>query len=109
MVLQELIADKDVESPEDKIVKQLLKQDLEGVLRTLNPREREVLRLRFGLDDGRAKTLEEIGTIFKVTRERIRQIEAKAMRKLRQPSRNSILLEYLEVRIEDEESVEQLH
>jgi RNA polymerase sigma factor (RpoD-like family) len=98
----ELIADKDVESPEDKIVKQLLKQDLEGVLRTLNPREREVLRLRFGLDDGRAKTLEEIGTIFKVTRERIRQIEAKAMRKLRQPSRNSILREYLEVRTEEE-------
>ncbi|KAG0568696.1 hypothetical protein M758_6G035700 [Ceratodon purpureus] len=95
----ELVADKDVESPEDAIVKQLMKQDVEGVLCTLNPREREVLRLRFGLDDGRAKTLEEIGNIFKVTRERIRQIEAKAMRKLRQPSRNSVLREYLDVKI----------
>lgn len=94
----ELVADKDVESPEDAIVKQLLRQDLEGVLCTLNPRERDVLRLRFGLDDGRAKTLEEIGYIFKVTRERIRQIEAKAMRKLRQPSRNHVLREYLEVK-----------
>ena len=92
-----MIADKDVESPEDAIVKQLLRQDLEGVLRTLNPREREVLRLRFGLDDGRPKTLEEIGHHFKVTRERIRQIEAKAMRKLRQPTRNTVLREYLEV------------
>ena len=80
-------------------MKQLMKQDVEGVLCTLNPREREVLRLRFGLDDGRAKTLEEIGNIFKVTRERIRQIEAKAMRKLRQPSRNSVLREYLDVKI----------
>lgn len=95
---QELVADTDVDSPEDAIVKQLMRQDIEGVLRTLNPREREVLRLRFGLDDGRSKTLEEIGQIFKVTRERIRQIEAKAMRKLRQPSRNSILREYLDVK-----------
>ncbi|XP_024395432.1 uncharacterized protein [Physcomitrium patens] len=96
--LGELVADTDVDSPEDAIVKQLMRQDIEGVLRTLNPREREVLRLRFGLDDGRSKTLEEIGQIFKVTRERIRQIEAKAMRKLRQPSRNSILREYLDVK-----------
>lgn len=95
---QELVADKDVESPEDAIVKQLMKQEIDGVLRTLNPREREVLRLRFGLDDGRPKTLEEIGHIFKVTRERIRQIEAKGMRKLKQPSRNSVLREYLEVK-----------
>lgn len=101
LMFQELVPDKDVESPEDAIVKQLLKQDVEGVLRTLNPREREVLRLRFGLDDGRTKTLEEIGHIFKVTRERIRQIEAKAMRKLRQPARNSVLREYLEVKTED--------
>lgn len=96
----ELVADKDVESPEDAIVRQLLKQELDGVLSTLNPRERDVLRLRFGLDDGRAKTLEEIGHIFKVTRERIRQIEAKAMRKLRQPSRNNVLREYLDVKTE---------
>lgn len=79
-------------------MKQLLKQDVDGVLRTLSPREKDVLRLRFGFDDGRARTLEEIGQIFKVTRERIRQIEAKAMRKLRQPSRNSILREYLDVK-----------
>lgn len=95
---QELVPDKDVESPEEAIVKQLLKQDLEGVLSTLNPREKEVLRLRYGLDDGRSKTLEEIGNVFKVTRERIRQIEAKAMRKLRQPGRNGVLREYLDVK-----------
>jgi len=95
---QELVADKDVQSPEDGIVKQLLKQDVEGVLRTLSPRERDVLRMRFGFDDEQSRTLEEIGRIFKVTRERIRQIEAKAMRKLRQPGRNSILLGYLDVK-----------
>jgi RNA polymerase primary sigma factor len=98
VLLQELVPDKDVESPEEAIVKQLLKQDLEGVLSTLNPREKEVLRLRYGLDDGRSKTLEEIGNVFKVTRERIRQIEAKAMRKLRQPGRNGVLREYLDVK-----------
>lgn len=94
----EMIADKDVESPEDDLIRQVLKQDVDGVLCTLNPREREVLRLRFGLDDGQSRTLEEIGTLFKVTRERIRQIEAKAMRKLRQPSRNGVLREYLDVK-----------
>ena len=73
----------------------LLKEDLENVLNTLNPRERDVLRLRYGLDDGRVKTLEEIGNVFSVTRERIRQIEAKALRKLRQPSRNGILRDYI--------------
>lgn len=93
-----MIADKDVESPEDDLIRQVLKQDVDGVLCTLNPREREVLRLRFGLDDGQSRTLEEIGTLFKVTRERIRQIEAKAMRKLRQPSRNGVLREYLDVK-----------
>ena len=69
--------------------------DLESVLNSLSPRERDVLRLRYGLDDGRMKTLEEIGQIFNVTRERIRQIEAKALRKLRHPNRNSILKEYI--------------
>lgn len=98
VLFQELVPDKDVESPEDAIVKQLLKQDLDGVLSTLNPREKEVLRLRYGLDDGRSRTLEEIGNVFKVTRERIRQIEAKAMRKLRQPGRNGVLREYLDVK-----------
>ncbi|CAM6037639.1 unnamed protein product [Sphagnum compactum] len=93
----DLVPDRGIESAEDAISKQLLKQDLAAVLHTLNPRERDVLRLRYGLDDGRTKTLEEIGHIFRVTRERIRQIEAKAMRKLRQPSRNNALREYLEI------------
>jgi len=87
--------ESDGETPEDQVSKSLLREDLEGVLGTLNPRERDVLRLRYGLDDGRMKTLEEIGQIFNVTRERIRQIEAKALRKLRHPNRNSILKEYI--------------
>lgn len=85
----------DGETPEDEVSKNLLREDLEYVLDSLSPRERDVLRLRYGLDDGRMKTLEEIGQIFNVTRERIRQIEAKALRKLRHPNRNSILKEYI--------------
>ncbi len=85
----------DGETPEDEVSKSLLREDLENVLDTLSTRERDVLRLRYGLDDGRMKTLEEIGQIFNVTRERIRQIEAKALRKLRHPNRNSILKEYI--------------
>ena len=85
----------DGETPEDQVSKSLLREDLENVLDTLSPRERDVLRLRYGLDDGRMKTLEEIGQIFNVTRERIRQIEAKALRKLRHPNRNSSLKEYI--------------
>ncbi|KAG6558042.1 hypothetical protein Mapa_000222 [Marchantia paleacea] len=95
--LGEVIPDKDIDSPEEAISKRLLKQDLDVVLHTLSPRERDVLRLRYGLDDGRMRTLEEIGNVFKVTRERIRQIEAKALRKLRQPSRNTALREYLDL------------
>jgi RNA polymerase primary sigma factor len=87
--------ESDNETPEDQVAKNLLREDLESVLDTLSPRERDVLRLRYGLDDGRMKTLEEIGQIFNVTRERIRQIEAKALRKLRHPNRNSILKEYI--------------
>ena len=83
------------ETPEDQVSKNLLREDLEKVLDSLGPRERDVLRLRYGLDDGRMKTLEEIGQIFNVTRERIRQIEAKALRKLRHPNRNSVLKEYI--------------
>jgi RNA polymerase primary sigma factor len=83
------------ETPEDRVAKNLLREDLESVLNTLSARERDVLRLRYGLDDGRMKTLEEIGHIFNVTRERIRQIEAKALRKLRHPNRNSVLKEYI--------------
>ncbi|MBU6228956.1 MAG: RNA polymerase sigma factor RpoD [Cyanobacteria bacterium REEB459] len=87
--------ESDGETPEDQVSKSLLREDLESVLGSLSPRERDVLRLRYGLDDGRMKTLEEIGQIFNVTRERIRQIEAKALRKLRHPNRNSILKEYI--------------
>ena len=74
----------------------VLKEQLEEVLETLTPREKKVLRLRFGLDDGRARTLEEVGHFFQVTRERIRQIEAKALRKLRHPSRSKKLKDFLE-------------
>jgi RNA polymerase primary sigma factor len=74
----------------------LLKEQVEGVLDSLTPRERRVLQLRFGLEDGRSRTLEEVGRDFNVTRERIRQIEAKALRKLRHPSRSRKLKDYLE-------------
>tara|TARA_Y100001968_G_scaffold330106_1_gene381053 strand:- start:233 stop:1561 length:1329 start_codon:yes stop_codon:yes gene_type:complete len=87
----------DIENPDQDVAKNLLREDLEGVLATLSPRERDVLRLRYGLDDGRMKTLEEIGQIFDVTRERIRQIEAKALRKLRHPNRNGVLKEYIKL------------
>ena len=83
------------ENPDQDVAKNLLREDLESVLATLSPRERDVLRLRYGLDDGRMKTLEDIGQIFDVTRERIRQIEAKALRKLRHPNRNGVLKEYI--------------
>ena len=85
----------DIENPEQDVSKTLLREDLEGVLATLSPRERDVLRLRYGIDDGRMKTLEEIGQIFDVTRERIRQIEAKALRKLKHPSRSKQLKFFL--------------
>lgn len=93
--VEDTLVDNITEHPEESSGKVLLKEDLENVLNTLNPRERDVLRLRYGLDDGRVKTLEEIGNVFSVTRERIRQIEAKALRKLRQPSRNGILRDYI--------------
>lgn len=83
------------DTPEDATMKTLLREDLENVLNTLSPRERDVVRMRYGFDDGKMKTLEEIGTIFAVTRERIRQIEAKALRKLRHPTRNAVLREYV--------------
>ncbi|MDT9178231.1 MAG: sigma-70 family RNA polymerase sigma factor [Limnospira sp. PMC 1291.21] len=87
--------ESDGETPEAQVSKKLLREDLESVLDTLSPSERDILRLRYGLDDGRMKTLEEIGKIFNVTRERIRQIEAKALRKLRHSDRNSILKKYI--------------
>ena len=73
----------------------MLKEQLNDVMKTLTPREAKVLRLRFGLDDGKSRTLEEVGKQFNVTRERIRQIEAKALRKLRHPSRSKKLKEYM--------------
>lgn len=85
----------DGETPEDQVSKNLLREDLESVLDTLSPRQRDVIRMRFGLDDGREKTLEEISNIFDVTRARIRQIEVKALNKLGDPNGNSILEDYI--------------
>ncbi|AMV61577.1 RNA polymerase sigma factor RpoD [Pediococcus damnosus] len=94
--LGDFIEDQDATSPADHAAYELLKEQLEGVLDTLTDREENVLRLRFGLDDGRTRTLEEVGKVFGVTRERIRQIEAKALRKLRHPSRSKQLKDFLE-------------
>lgn len=94
--LGDFIQDDNVPVPADAAAFTLLKEQLVEVLGTLTEREQKVLRLRFGLDDGRARTLEEVGKEFNVTRERIRQIEAKALRKLRHPSRSRKLKDYLE-------------
>ncbi len=94
--LGDFIPDDDAQAPADAATSTLLKEQLVDVLETLTEREQKVLRLRFGLDDGRARTLEEVGKEFEVTRERIRQIEAKALRKLRHPSRSKKLKDYLE-------------
>ena len=94
--LGDFIPDEDVPSPADAAAFSMLKDQLNEVLSTLTDREQEVLRLRFGLDDGRQRTLEEVGQQFNVTRERIRQIEAKALRKLRHPNRSRRLKDYLE-------------
>ena len=94
--LGDFIEDDDVPAPAEAASFQLLKEQLVEVLDTLTEREQKVLRLRFGLDDGRARTLEEVGQVFGVTRERIRQIEAKALRKLRHPSRSKKLKDFLE-------------
>jgi RNA polymerase primary sigma factor len=94
--LGDFIEDQDAPAPAEAASFRLLKEQLEDVLNTLTPREEKVLRLRFGLDDGRARTLEEVGQIFNVTRERIRQIEAKALRKLRHPSRSKKLKDFLD-------------
>ena len=93
--LGDFIPDDDIPAPADAAAFSLLKEQLNEVLNTLNERERDVLRLRFGLVDGKARTLEEVGSQFNVTRERIRQIEAKALRKLRHPSRSKKLKDYL--------------
>ena len=94
--LGDFIQDDNVEIPADAATYTLLHEQLMDVLSTLTEREQKVLRLRFGLDDGRPRTLEEVGRQFNVTRERIRQIEAKALRKLRHPSRSKILKDYLD-------------
>ncbi len=93
--LGEFITDEDAPAPSEAASFMLLKEQLVDVLDTLTPREERVLRLRFGLDDGRSRTLEEVGKVFNVTRERIRQIEAKALRKLRHPSRSRKLKDFL--------------
>ncbi|ADD02799.1 RNA polymerase, sigma 70 subunit, RpoD subfamily [Thermoanaerobacter italicus Ab9] len=94
--LGDFIPDEDAPAPAEAAAFTMLKEQLMDVLDTLTPREEKVLRLRFGLDDGRARTLEEVGKEFNVTRERIRQIEAKALRKLRHPSRSKKLKDFLD-------------
>jgi RNA polymerase primary sigma factor len=94
--LSDFIEDHNALPPVDSASRQLLKEQIDEVLSSLTPRERQVLRFRFGLEDGRSRTLEEVGKEFNVTRERIRQIEAKAIRKLRHPSRSRKLRDYLE-------------
>ncbi|MBR0426525.1 MAG: RNA polymerase sigma factor RpoD [Clostridia bacterium] len=94
--LGDFIPDDDAPAPADAVASSLLKEQLSEVLSTLTPREAKVLKLRYGLEDGKARTLEEVGREFNVTRERIRQIEAKALRKLRHPSRSKKLKDFLE-------------
>ncbi len=94
--LGDFIEDEKTTTPNESVVFSMLKEQLLGVLDTLTPREEKVLRLRYGLDDGKPRTLEEVGREFNVTRERIRQIEAKALRKLRHPSRSKKLKDFLE-------------
>jgi len=94
--LGDFIPDDDIPAPSEAAASSLLKEQLMTVLNTLTPREEKVLRLRFGIDDGKQRTLEEVGKEFNVTRERIRQIEAKALRKLRHPSRSRKLKDYLD-------------
>lgn len=94
--LGDFIPDDDAPAPAEAVAVTLLKEQLLDVLSTLTPREAKVLRLRYGLDDGRSRTLEEVGKEFKVTRERIRQIEAKALRKLRHPNRSKQLKDFLD-------------
>ena len=94
--LADLIEDQNAESPQNSASKNLLKSQIMEVLETLSPRERQVIEYRFGINDSRPRTLEEVGQTFGVTRERIRQIEAKALRKLRHPTRSLTLRDYLD-------------
>ena len=95
-LLGDFIEDKDVENPASQTAFTILQEQLEDVLETLPPREQEVLKMRFGLEDGYSLTLEEVGLYFNVTRERIRQIEAKALRRLRHPKRSRRLKDYID-------------
>ena len=95
MKTPDFVQDKNSLSPEEYAINEVLKDEIAEVLLTLTEREEQVLKLRFGLVDGTCRTLEEVGVIFGVTRERIRQIEAKALRKLRHPSRSKKLKDYL--------------
>lgn len=90
-----MIADPDAETAEEQLTKEFMKKDLEKVLDSLNPREKQVIRWRFGMDDGRMKTLQEIGEMMGVSRERIRQIESCAFRKLKNKKRTKHLQQYL--------------
>ena len=94
--LGDFVPDEHNMSPEDFATNEMLKDEIADVLLTLTEREEKVIRLRFGLEDGKSRTLEEVGQMFGVTRERIRQIEAKALRKLRHPSRSRKLKDYME-------------
>ena len=96
-MLGDFIEDKEVENPANQTAYTLLQEQLSNVLSTLPPREQEVLKMRFGLEDGYSLTLEEVGLYFNVTRERIRQIEAKALRRLRHPRRATGLRDYIEI------------
>ncbi len=92
----DFIEDNNTSAPAEAVSVMILKEQLEDVLNSLTPREKDVLKLRYGLEDGRERTLEEVGKIFNVTRERIRQIEAKALRKLRPPARSKNLKDFLD-------------
>lgn len=93
--LGDFIQDASASEPDEAAASKLMREQLTQILTTLSPREEQVLRMRFGLDDGKTHTLEEVGGAFHVTRERIRQIEAKALRKLRHPSRSRQLKDFL--------------
>jgi RNA polymerase primary sigma factor len=95
-VLGDFIEDGDSATPEESATSQLLKEQVQSVLSALSDREQKIIKMRFGLENGKSHTLEEVGREFAVTRERIRQIEAKALRKLRHPSRRKKLQDYLE-------------
>ena len=94
--LGDFVEDNDSPAPSDSASYSLLREQLCNILRTLTPREEQVIKLRFGLEDGRPRTLEEVGKQFQITRERIRQIEAKALRKLRHPNRSNKVKDFID-------------